>query len=330
MLTGGSRRSEVTRGAIRHAYECVCILMGEKYFAIQKEVAMPRPSPAVERVASILEFLADHPEELVSLSEISRSVGLSAATAHAMLNGLADEGFLIKDPSSKKYCLGPTLVRLGRAAGARDDDVHAIAQAEINRLSEEIGRHIVATRVVGRHVVIFKQAGNVGPWSMTVQVGHRVEFRPPVGTVFLAWADNADVEKWLRQVDVVASDAAITRCIEALTSVRKQGYAAARNVAEDTGQRVGAKQAPGASLDTLLAGEYFLNEVDDEQYYSMIQTAAPVFDAQGNVTLAIASSYAGTVISGRSVRKEAEAVVAAADSVTSGIHGRKPEGSCGE
>ncbi|PPJ25759.1 hypothetical protein C5E45_19560 [Nocardia nova] len=287
---------------------------------------MSRQSPAVKRVAAILEFLADHPEELMSLSEISRSAGLSAATAHAMLNGLADEGLLIKDPSSKKYGLGPTLVRLGRAAGARDDDVQAIAQAEINRLNEEIGRHIVATRVIGRHVVIVKQAGNVGPWSMTVQVGHRVEFRPPIGTVFLAWSDNADVEKWLRQVDAVASDAAIARCLEALEGVRRRGYAAARNVAEDNEQRAESGQALGAGLDTLLAGEYFLNEIDDEQYYSMIQTAAPVFDAHGQVTLAIASSYAGTVISGRSVRAEAEAVVAAAGRVTRCIHGRMPDG----
>ena len=50
---------------------------------------MARPAPAVERTVATLNFLAAHPDEPFTLSELSRRLDITKATAHTMLNAIA-------------------------------------------------------------------------------------------------------------------------------------------------------------------------------------------------------------------------------------------------
>jgi DNA-binding IclR family transcriptional regulator len=286
---------------------------------------MARPAPAVRRVSAILRFLADRPDESFSLSEIARAADLSAATAHAMLQGAADEGLLLRDPRSKKYSLGPLLVRLGEAAASRRDDVVTLARDELRRVASSLGRQATLTRVVGNHILVVAKEGDPGPWGMGVQIGQRLPMTPPLGSIFVAWSSRAVVERWLQSVDGNPSALALQRCTEALSFVRSRGYAVSLNLSDThRGLMPGAGERLDPGLDELLVSSYFVNEVDDDQPYALRQLAAPVFDSACEVTVALSINYLGDSRTGREISQDAEALLEAAGRVTIAVHGTAP------
>ena len=70
--------------------------------------------PAVERALEILELLADHPREILGLSEIARTLTMNKASCHATLTLLADRGYLIRH-ADKTYSLGPAILPLANS-----------------------------------------------------------------------------------------------------------------------------------------------------------------------------------------------------------------------
>lgn len=287
---------------------------------------MARPAPAVRRIAGIMAFLADRPDETFSLSEIARANDLSPATAHAMLMGLAEEGLLLRDPRSKKYSLGPLLVRLGSAAAARRNDVVTLAREQLRAVSTSVGRQATVTRVVGGHILIMATEGDPGPWGMSLQVGQRLPMAPPLGSVFVAWSPKPVIERWLCAVTGAPSREALERCADALATVRRRGWAVSLNVSE-AHRGLSPRMSSGdlhPGLGELLESSYFLNEVDDEQAYPLRQVSAPVFDANGEVTVALSITYVGESRTGRDISHDAQVLLAAADGVTAAIHGSPP------
>ena len=53
---------------------------------------MARSSPSVDRVVSVIELLAEHPDRGFSLTEVCRRLDLNKATAHALLSSLTRPG----------------------------------------------------------------------------------------------------------------------------------------------------------------------------------------------------------------------------------------------
>lgn len=281
---------------------------------------MPRPSPAVTRVAAVLDFLADDPLRSFTLTEIARSATLSPATAHAVLNQMAAEGLLVRDPGTKRYALGPLLVRIGQAASSRPDDAVTHAQELLDGLSREIGLQVTATRVVGEHIIIEARVGDPGPWGLTVQVGQRLPMAPPLGSVYVAWSDESAVQQWLRRAGREPSPSGMERCLAALHVIREHGFAISLNVPATSH----STPEDAAGLSELLASNYLLLDLDLDARYSLRQIAAPVFDVEGNVVLAISALYQGAERTGHEVLADGRALMHVADQVTASIHGRKP------
>jgi IclR family acetate operon transcriptional repressor len=61
---------------------------------------------------NLLVCLAEAPLSVVELSE---RTGVSKPTVYRILNTLDSGGFVVRDPASRKYILGPALIGLGRA-----------------------------------------------------------------------------------------------------------------------------------------------------------------------------------------------------------------------
>lgn len=281
---------------------------------------MARPSPAVTRVAAVLNFLADDPLRSFTLTEIARSADLSPATAHAVLNQMATEGLLVRDPASKRYALGPLLIRIGQAASSRPDDAVTHARDLLDGLSRRIGLQVTATRVVGEHIVVEARVGDPGPWGMTVQVGQRLPMAPPLGSIFVAWSAESEVQRWLRRAGEEPSPSSLERCLAALGPIREHGFAVSLNVPVSS-HRLGDNEA---GLHELLDSSYFLIDLNLGERYSIRQIAAPVFDVEGNVVLAVAAMHQGAERTGREVLADGRTLTQVADRVTASIHGRKP------
>ncbi|MDQ1374283.1 MAG: hypothetical protein QOJ09_1621, partial [Actinomycetota bacterium] len=68
------------------------------------------------RAIGVLDFLAAHPGEGFTLSELARRLDLNKATAHALLATLTDAGYLLRHPTRLTFQLGPALIALGASA----------------------------------------------------------------------------------------------------------------------------------------------------------------------------------------------------------------------
>src|SRR5207249_1441728 len=68
--------------------------------------SMARVSPPTDRVIATVSLLATHPDEPLSLAELTRRLGVNKSTGHAILTSLAASGWVLRDPARKTYRLG--------------------------------------------------------------------------------------------------------------------------------------------------------------------------------------------------------------------------------
>jgi DNA-binding IclR family transcriptional regulator len=177
---------------------------------------------AARRATDVLRYLARHPNELLTLSELADRLELSPGATHGVLNALIDAAF-VEDAGAKRYRLGPEAVVLGAAARAEDDELSRASYA----VAHFAQRHGLAATVVARRgseLVVLDGAGpRIDDEDMSLP-GRRIPLTPPTGAAFLAWSPPHEVLAWLAAggVDPVGAEADALRA--ALDSVRADGY----------------------------------------------------------------------------------------------------------
>jgi len=298
----------------------------------------PRPAPGAERVVAVLNFLAAHPDESFTLSELARRLDLNKATCHALLMTLTQAGSLLRHPTRMNYTLGPALVALGSAAQGQFQAVD-FARDEMRTLAEELGLECVASTVVGDEIVILSRSGSPLPFGASVSLGQRLPLVPPLGTIFMAWAAPEDIDGWLQRQHSWATEEQLDRYQAVLTAVRRRGY----SVSLDADARVQLGQALAELaddsrsqpvrgmlerlLDELSRDDYFLIDVDPHATYKVNTMGAPVFGPDGRVELGLFLVGFRGRLSGEEVAEHGERLVQAARSVTKAIHGAEPDRS---
>lgn len=293
---------------------------------------MARPSPAVERTTAILDFLAAHPTEPWSLSELARRLDLNKATAHALLSALTDAGYLVRHPVRKDYALGPALIGVGRAA-LEQYPVVDFARPEMRRLADDTGLACLATASVDGDMVILERVGTARPLTVSVAVGQRVPIAPPFGTAFVAWETSEAIEQWLARAGSPVTDAERARYDAALAAVRDRGYSVTLDAdaharftrATSSGDaRVASRDDVGALVDELGHQDYLVIDLDPTSTYRVNHIAAPVFDPDGQVSVLLALIGFRGPVTGAEVAARAERLVEGATTVTQSVHGRAP------
>jgi DNA-binding IclR family transcriptional regulator len=286
----------------------------------------------VIRVVSLMNLLGEQRSEFLTLSEIARRLSLNKATAHGILTALTDAGFVIRHPEDKGYSLGPGIVRVGRAALARDYEIAALARDEMETLADEANAQCVAVAVNSDQIIVIATTGApaVTPGTYVGQRGRRL---PPLGMVFVAWAGDDVVEEWLAAEPLDAAERAHYR--ELLTAIRERGFSASTQ----TDQRPRIEEAVNTLLRDLsnqnvkemlvglmaeLAHESTeISELQPDRRYLLRQITAPVFDENGVVRLGIALTGLSEV-TGEQVRDYGYALSAAAARISRRIGGRPP------
>lgn len=92
---------------------------------------------SVKNAMRILRLFKKGQEEL-SVTEITRLIGLPKSTTHRLVSGLVDEGFLSKNPKTNHYRLGLTLLTLGGVVFSHRD-LYLEAQPIVDNLVDELG-----------------------------------------------------------------------------------------------------------------------------------------------------------------------------------------------
>jgi DNA-binding IclR family transcriptional regulator len=272
----------------------------------------------------VLSLLSRHPDASFTLSEICQRLDLNVSTAHSLLNALAAAQFLVREPTTKRYSLGPELVRIGAAAASRQVSLSEHARERMGRLAEATGRQCVASTVMADDMVIIAKAGTAGLLGVTMDVGARMPLRPPFGTVFVAWSDEASIRSWL-DATIPHSAPVLRRCLDALSAVRSQGYSVGMSISDELSEQIwrpstvdwsGTDRQSRHAFEQLILNEYLVAELRADREYSIGNISAPVFGADGRVVLALAIPYFNEILPGDLVAEHARLLVETAGQVT--------------
>jgi DNA-binding IclR family transcriptional regulator len=298
---------------------------------------MPRPSNPTARVVSILDFLAARPEGSYGLSELARSLAMNKATCLTVLGGLVSSGYLLQDPDSKTYTLGPSSLALGRAAFARFPAVEP-ARPIMRELSEEFG--VVCTTMVRatNNLVVLSEQGTPGPLRATVsRVGLRTPFVPPLGATLIAWSTTAEFDQWLARAQPPLREPERAMQRRVIASIRARGFAATQHspgetVLEDAQRADNDPQRVLSEAVTAMARRirtqsdpYVIVDIDPDQRYVVGIVAAPVFGDDGRPLLSLVLEGFRWRVNGQEVRRIGGRLVRAARTLSLAIGGTPPD-----
>lgn len=205
----------------------------------------PRPSPQTQRVVNLFEQLAGDNAGMagMTLAEVSRQLSVHKASCHSMLSELLRAGWLLRDPVSKTYHLGPALVRLGREAANRYPAL-VLARSAMAELSAASGAHCVAFSVSDDYSTVVDQVRSPHGGGHPMPVGTQFPHRPPYGASIVAWAGAAASERWLATLPDEVRD----RYRQALAAAAARGYAVGLHILPDLRLQELAQIVRGAEL----------------------------------------------------------------------------------
>ncbi|MCV7176134.1 helix-turn-helix domain-containing protein [Mycolicibacterium sphagni] len=297
---------------------------------------MARRSPQTERLVEIVEYLAAAPQDTHQLTDIARQLGIDKATCYPMLTELTRVGWLVKEQRTKAYRLGPRLVAVGEAAAVAQQ-LAEVAQPAIAALSADLGCMVCLVTPSSADLVIahVERSPQDARPDLPVHPGDRLEFRPPLGAVLIAWAGPHAVDVWLRRDPVYAADPG--QCHHTLGVVRGRGFAVEmlpvpitelRSMASDTiGEFYGSRRAQrmAGNQDHTLSSAQLLGDIDKGAVYEPLGISSACFDASGAAVAAVAVIEPPTPIAGAALMELGGRVRAAAAAVTARLGGHPPD-----
>lgn len=156
------------------------------------------------------QFSADTTE--LSVSDIAKRTGLHRTTVYRVARTLEAEGFLILDPSTKLYSLGPAWATLVATAGTGfglakllDPELHAFAEAtkESVAMGVQHGRRVYVVSHITSASIYSLRSGQRGVHALTDTWNAGVKLH-------LAWSGKQLVEDVLRQPMIRYTEHTIT------------------------------------------------------------------------------------------------------------------------
>lgn len=244
----------------------------------------------------VIELLAGSGKDRLRFSDVVRELGLTQATAHAILTTLCDRGWASRDPVDKTFSLGPALAVVAARVDTARPLAHTARTAAL-QLADELGYATSVVERVGDSLVItaFEDAGRQSGGAP----GDRIRYAPPFGVAFAAWDTDEQQRAWIQRS--AATNAKLARRLEeVLARTRERGFDVdcTTPALTQAAQVVGTLPSDGLPdhvreiTDQLLV-EFttigFLSDDDTARQAQPVATiAAPVFDHRGRVAMIVA------------------------------------------
>lgn len=237
---------------------------------------------SVERAFKLLELMAEAGGD-VALSQLADASKLPLPTIHRIMRTLVNNGYVRQQLKSRRYELGPRLIRLGETAG---QNLGAWARPYLARMAEELGETTNLAILDGDQMVYVAQVPSTYPMRMCTEVGRRVDLHcTAVGKAVLADMRPTDVTLVLFRTrmtvqtgNTIVDPAALRQELE---SIRLSGFA------QDRGeQEVGVKclavaipDAPVPAAISISGPEARMDRLPIRDVVAMLQQTA------GNLSL---------------------------------------------
>jgi len=282
---------------------------------------MTQCSPGVERVAAILNFMADHPDRAVSVSDLVRALKISRTTCYDLVTSLAYVGYLHRTKDNT-YVLGPSLALVGQVA-ARHASPVLIAQPEMRALAEEFDVICSAFFREGDHLVVRERVASGSNLDWSSPKGARVRMRAPFAGIFYAWSPPARAEAWLHAASPAATSEQQALMTRAMAFARRYGFTySVRNTRISSPHDLTTEAFDDADSDLPVM---MIPELEPEREYPLASVISPVFDASQEVLFLLALVGFTQRTTGREIERIGRRLRGACDHISSFIGGVRPD-----
>ncbi|GAA5198400.1 allantoin degradation transcriptional regulator AllR [Rugosimonospora acidiphila] len=197
----------------------------------------PSGVQSLDRAFQLLELLADAGGAM-RLAELETATGLPLPTIHRLIRSLMHNGYVRQEPS-RRYALGPRLIRLGETAGRTLGSW--TGRQHLAELVDQIGETANMAVLEGDAVVYVAQVPSAHSMRMFTEVGRRVSAHcTGVGKALLSQLRDDQVRALLRRTGMAAQTARTHTDPEVLLGelgeIREQGWAL-----DDAEQEIGVR-----------------------------------------------------------------------------------------
>ena len=248
------------------------------------------------RVLDVIELLAGTTEERLRFSDVVRELGLTQATAHAILTTLSDRGWVNRDPIDKTFSLGPALAVVATRVETARPLAHS-ARITALTLAREFGYATSVVERVGDSLLItaFEDAGRRSSGAP----GERIRYAPPFGVAFAAWDTPEEQRAWIQR-SAATNDVLTRRLEKVLARTRQRGFDVdcTTPALTQAAHVMGTLPSDGLpdhvrEITDQLLTEFttigFLPDDDRARHEQPVATiAAPVFDSRDRVAMIVA------------------------------------------
>lgn len=202
---------------------------------------------SLERAFDLLELLADSGGAL-SLSQLSYPSGLPMPTIHRLMGTMVRMGY-VRRGGSRRYVLGPRLIRLGEMAGQM---VGSWVEPHLAELVDLTGETANLAMLDGEAVVYLAQVPGRHSMRMFTEPGRRVNLHcTAVGKAILAQLPETQARAILKRTGMTAQTPNTITDLELLIAhlgvIRRQGHAVDEGE-QEVGVRCVAVAIPDAPI----------------------------------------------------------------------------------
>ncbi|UCG54859.1 MAG: IclR family transcriptional regulator [Dehalococcoidia bacterium] len=146
-------------------------------------------APSVKKAFQILRLIANS-ERGLRISDLAKSLGISKSTVHGITAALEELGTIMRDPATKRYRSGLTLLELGKSAHSQFD-LKDLARPVMENLMETTQESVFLGVRNGEHITILDIVESRNDLKITSPVGTTLPLMAgATGKVFLASMDE--------------------------------------------------------------------------------------------------------------------------------------------
>ncbi|MPZ60838.1 MAG: helix-turn-helix domain-containing protein [Propionibacteriales bacterium] len=240
-----------------------------------------RGTASADRVADVLLLFAQADRPL-GVSQVARSLSLSKAVVHRILQSLMSRSLIQVVTSDSTYILGPAAATLSAKAWSQLD-LRSVAAPILRKLRDDTRETTTLSVLMGHQRIYLDQFESLQEVKMIVELGPRFPLHSGASSrAILANLPQTFVDDAVRELRELKPDVDVDDYLHQLEEVRSKGYAVSRN-----------ERGTGAS-----------------------SIAAPYFDGAGNVLGSISSSGPVFRYGEEGHEDHVRMVITAADAIT--------------
>ncbi len=177
----------------------------------------------------ILRTLAE-PPFYYNLSELASSMNMGKSGLYKILSSMKDKNFVVQDRSSKKYHLGPVVLRMGNVY-SRITAINEISDPILANLCEALGETVYISIWEGdRAYPVCKRCRPGGLYETNDFIGKNIPINAGASAKLLAaYQDRWKIEELLKNTEMEKrtpyTETSIAKIMEEYKTIRAQAYA---------------------------------------------------------------------------------------------------------